>query len=153
MFGWILALILFVCLVIVYFYFKGEIGKLEMNFEYRVTEEIKRKEKEIREDAIKRSSSIRVGKEIERLIPFTSDFPYDPRDVRWLGDPIDLVIFDGYGESRDTGNIDKLNKIVICEVKTGKSRIGKYERVIKELIEDKKVEWGEFRVREHEKES
>lgn len=47
-----------------------------MNFENRVNEEIRTKKEEIREDVIKRSTSIRVGKEIERLIPFTSDFPY-----------------------------------------------------------------------------
>ena len=148
MIEWIVSLILFICLIILYFYFKGEIKKWEMNFENRVNEWVKTKEKEVREDAIKRSSSIRVGKAIERLIPFTSEFPYDPRDVRWLGDPIDLVIFDGYGESRDTDDPDKLNKIVICEVKSGKSRKGKYEKQIKELIEDKKVEWNEFRIKE-----
>jgi predicted Holliday junction resolvase-like endonuclease len=148
MIGWIVAVILFICLIILYFYFKDEIRKWEMNFENRVNEWTRTKEKEVREDAIKRSSATRVGKEIERLIPFTSEFPYDPRDVRWLGDPIDLVIFDGYGESRDTGDPDKLNKIVICEVKSGKSRKSKYQRLIKELIEDKKVEWNEFRIEE-----
>lgn len=157
MIEWIVALILFICLIILYFYFKGEIEKWEISFENRVSEkvrekeeELKRREKEIREDAIKKSASVRVGKEMERLVPFFSEFQYNPRDIRWLGDPVDFVIFNGYSEAKDVGDPTKMNEIVICEIKTGKSRVSKYERRIKELIEDKRMKWDEFRVEEYD---
>jgi len=146
MIGWIVALILFICLIIVYFYFKGEIRKWEMNFDNRMADKLKKIEKSIREDAIKRSTSVRVGKEMERLVPFFSEFKYNPRDIRWLGDPIDFVIFNGYSKAKDSGDLSKLNEIVICEIKTGKSRANKYEKRIKELIKDKRVKWDDFRV-------
>ena len=153
MIAWTVALILLlicliplICLIFVYFYFKNEIRKWEMNFTNRVADELVKREKGIREDAIKRSASVRVGKEMERLVPFFSEFRYNPRDIRWLGDPVDFVIFKGYSEAKDVGDLSKLNEIVICEIKTGKSRTSKYERRIKELIEEKRIKWDEFRV-------
>jgi predicted Holliday junction resolvase-like endonuclease len=150
MIGWIVSLILFICLIILYFYFKSEVRKWKINFENRVADELEKREKGIREDAIKRSTSVRVGKEIERLVPFFAEFQYNPRDIRWLGDPVDFVIFNGYSEAKDVGDLNKLNEIVICEIKTGKSRASKYERRIKELIEDRRIKWDEFRVEEYD---
>jgi len=50
------------------------------------------------------------------------------------GSPIDLIVFDGLDEG-------ELRKIVFVEVKSGKSVLSKRERLIKDAIEKKKVEW------------
>ena len=51
----------------------------------------------IREEAIRGSQAVTLGKSLEHLIPYFPDFPYNPKDVRFLGSPIDLIVFDGLG--------------------------------------------------------
>ena len=46
---------------------------------------------------------------MDRLAPILTNFEHDPRDVRWLGDPVDLIIFEGYGKSKDSKNIEDFN--------------------------------------------
>jgi hypothetical protein len=93
----------------------------------------------IREDAVQRSLAITAGKVHEQLIPYLPAFPYNPKDVRFLGSPIDLVVFDGLAEGR-------LRRIVFVEVKTGRSGLTSRERWVREVIQDREVEWAELRV-------
>ena len=127
----ILVLILFV--LVIYLLYKN------LEWKYKFEERIKKEEERIKEEAIARSARTLSGKALEKFVPFLKDFKYDPHDVRWLGDPIDLVIFDGCSSSEP-------RKIVFCEVKSGSGSLNKTQRNIKELIENKKVEWEEFKV-------
>jgi len=87
-------LISFVLLaIVVYLLYKNLEWKFK--FEEKVRSYIKEKEEEIRKDAIERSSKILSGKALEKLIPFLKNFNHSPHDVRWIGDPIDLIVFDG----------------------------------------------------------
>jgi predicted Holliday junction resolvase-like endonuclease len=113
-------------------------------FEMRLQEWREREEGGIREDAIKRSALTRSGKALEKLIPFLPEFGYNPHDVRWMGDPIDLVVFDGYAEGNRTG--EGLRQIVFVEVKSGESKLTKAQRKIKQLVSEGKVCWDEFRI-------
>ena len=113
--------------------------QLKTGFDQKVKEWIESEEKKIREDAIARSARTLSGKTLEKLIPFLDRFSYDAHDARWLGDPIDFVIFDGLSE-------DKTKQIVFCEVKSGNSKLTTEQNRIKELIENKKVRWYEFRI-------
>jgi predicted Holliday junction resolvase-like endonuclease len=131
------ALVAILFFSVIYLIFKNLQWKFK--FEKRVDEFLKSKEESIRRDAIDRSARTLSGKTLEKLVPFLESFPYDPHDIRWLGDPIDLVIFDGY-------SAEKPDKIVFCEVKSGESKLTAGQKRIKELIEGKKVKWEEFRV-------
>lgn len=113
--------------------------KIKMSFEQKIKEWIEAEEKRIREDAIARSSRILSGKALEKLIPFLEKFPFNAHDLRWLGDPIDFIIFDG-----NSANDPK--QIVFCEVKSGKSSLSKTQNKIKDLVENKKVKWYEFKI-------
>jgi predicted Holliday junction resolvase-like endonuclease len=93
----------------------------------------------IREDAVQRSQAITAGKVHEQLIPYLPAFPYNPKDVRFLGSPIDLVVFDGLSEGR-------VRRIVFLEVKTGGSSLTSRERWVREVIQARDVEWAELRV-------
>jgi predicted Holliday junction resolvase-like endonuclease len=93
----------------------------------------------IREDAVQRSQAITVGKVHEQLIPYLPAFPYNPKDVRFLGGPIDLVVFDGLAEGR-------VRRIVFLEVKTGGSTLTGRERSVRDVIQAGEVEWAELRV-------
>lgn len=111
-------------------------------FENHIKEWVEQKEKEIREDAISRSARTLSGKTLEKIVPFLEKFKHDPHDIRWLGDPIDLVIFDGYSRN----NHSNLDKITFCEIKSGDSTVNPSQKKIKEIIEKKKVEWEEFKI-------
>ena len=94
----------------------------------------------IREDAVQRSQAITSGKVHEQLIPYLPVFPYNPKDVRFLGSPIDLVVFDGLSEGR-------VRQIVFLEIKTGGSGLTTRERSVRDAVESGSVEWVELRVR------
>ena len=90
-------------------------------------------EKRIREDAIKRSEAAIRGKVTEHLAPFFPDFRYNPKDVRFIGTPVDLVVFDGLSEG-------ELRKIVFIEVKSGeKAELTERERMVKKCVENRNV--------------
>jgi predicted Holliday junction resolvase-like endonuclease len=60
-------------------------------------------------------------------------------DVRFLGSPIDLVVFDGLAEGR-------VRRIVFLEVKTGGSGLTSRERCVRDVVQAREVEWAELRV-------
>src|SRR3989344_1309164 len=77
----------------------------KMRFERRIKDWIDEEEKRIRADAISRSARTLSGKTMEKLIPFLDRFPYDAHDMRWLGDPVDFVIFNGYSSEKSPKEI------------------------------------------------
>ena len=93
----------------------------------------------IREDAVQRSQAVTAGKVHEQLIPYLPAFPYNPKDVRFLGSPVDLVVFDGLAEGQ-------VRRIVFVEVKTGRSGLTSRERGVRDVIQAREVEWAELRV-------
>ena len=93
----------------------------------------------IRADAVQRSQAVTSGKVHEQLLPYMPAFPYNPKDVRFLGSPIDLVVFDGLAEG-------DLRGIVFLEVKTGGSTLTSRERRVRDVIQAREVEWAELRV-------
>lgn len=79
-----------------------------------------------------KSMNIKHGKSFENLFPFMNNYPYEPRNFRFIGDPIDGLSFEE-------------NKIVFMEFKTGLSRLSEKQKKIKELVENKKVEWKKIK--------
>ena len=93
----------------------------------------------IRQDAIQRSLAVTVGKVSEQLVPYLPDFHFNPKDVRFLGSPVDLVVFDGL----DAGSV---RRVIFIEVKTGTSGLSTRERQVRDAIQAGNVEWTELRV-------
>src|SRR3989344_5297075 len=58
----------------------------------------------------KSSQSVKYGKLTEQWIPFTKDFPYSPEQFRFIGTPIDGLVFAD-------------DKIVFCEFKAASSQL------------------------------
>lgn len=96
-------------------------------------------ERSIRRDAVRRSQAVTVGKVTEHLAPFLPDFPYNPKDARFVGSPIDFVVFDGLNEN-------DLRGIVFLEVKTGTAVLNPREKQVREAVLRQCVQWEEFRV-------
>jgi predicted Holliday junction resolvase-like endonuclease len=133
--------------IAIYLFFKNREWKIK--FEKEVEDFIEVREQGIRQDAIARSARTLSGKTLEKFVPFLEDFPYDPHDVRWLGDPVDLVVFDGYSKNKESGS--GIKQIVFCEVKSGGSKLSEIQKKLRSLVEQKKVKWEEFRIGEDSK--
>jgi predicted Holliday junction resolvase-like endonuclease len=98
-------------------------------------------ESQIRQDAIKKSQAVTIGKVTEHIIPFFSGiFPYNPKEARFIGSPIDLIVFDGMETDPEGLSIH------FIEVKTASSCLTSRQRAIKYAILNKRVEWRELRV-------
>jgi len=93
----------------------------------------------IREDAIQRSLAVTAGKVHEQLVPYLPDFPFNPKDARFLGTPVDLVVFDGLADGQ-------VRRVVFVEVKTGTAGLSGRERQVRDTVEAREVEWAELRV-------
>jgi len=94
----------------------------------------------LRTDAIKRSQSVILGKVTEHLIPYLPKFNYNPKDVRFLGDPIDLIIFDGLNDGF-------VKEIVFVEVKTGDAaRLKRSQEDLRDAIRGRPIKWIKMRV-------
>ena len=81
--------------------------------------------------------SVNIGKNLEKILPIMEDFKWQLPDCRFLGDPIDLLTFNGLSEN----NIDSISFI---EVKSGKARLNKSQKLVKEAVEDNRVKYRVF---------
>jgi len=81
-----------------------------------------------------RSNAVRYGQKFEQMIPLATIFPFNMKDVRFLGSPVDMIIFNGLDEG-------ELKEVVFVEVKTGKSNLSTRERMVRDCIINKKVRW------------
>ena len=80
-----------------------------------------------------------VGKVTEYIVPYLPEFSYNPKDARFIGSPVDFVVFDGL----DRGAV---GQVVFIEVKTGSGSLTKRERQVRDAVLAKNVEWREMRV-------
>ncbi len=106
---------------------------------FAAKKELKEKIPEIRETAIKQSRAVLSGQFSEQIAPYMPGFPYKPAEARFIGKPIDFVIFRGMDEK-------KIDEVIFVEVKTGKSNLNSVERSLRNAIENKNVKWDEYRV-------
>lgn len=119
-------------------------ASIKGKYEAKLEEWKMKAEKEISERAIERSRLTLKGKIVEQIAPILPLFRYNPSDVRFIGSPVDYIVFTNYTEVRD-GKTDKPIEIVFLEVKAGeRADLSSIERKIKEAIEEKRVRWEVF---------
>lgn len=93
----------------------------------------------LRKDAVLRSRAVLAGQFSEQLAPYMPGFSYSPTECKFLGKPVDFLVFRGMDEK-------EIEEVVFVEVKSGKSKLNKQEKNLKEAIEKKRVRWEEYRV-------
>lgn len=96
--------------------------------------------KKLRKDAVKRSKAVIGGQVAEQIAPFLPDFPANPSDARFIGKPVDFIVFSGLSEN------EKIDEILFVEVKTGKSLLSEREKEVKKAIEKGNVRYVEYRI-------
>src|SRR3989344_4412526 len=94
---------------------------------------------EIRETAIKQSRAVLSGQFSEQIAPYMPDFPYKPTEARFIGKPVDFIVFKGMDEK-------KIEEVVFVEVKSGQGKLSSVEKSLKETIQGKKVSWSAYKL-------
>jgi predicted Holliday junction resolvase-like endonuclease len=87
-----------------------------------------RRDHAIRRDAVARSRAVIRGQAVEHLAPLLPEFDFHPGDARFLGHPIDYVVFDGLSEDREQ------LEIVFVEIKTGEAHLSRREAAVREAV-------------------
>ena len=86
-----------------------------------------------------RSGVVTKGMVTQHIVPYLPGFDLDPKDIRFIGSPVDLIAFKGLNAS-----VEDDVEIVFIEVKTGKSPLSQRERRIRKAVVGKRVSWRIF---------
>jgi predicted Holliday junction resolvase-like endonuclease len=126
-------------IVAAYLFFRQQISAIEG----RAQNDLERWKLEctndIRKDSVNRSRSTLKGRISEQMAPLLPEFPFSPADARFIGSPIDFVVFDGYTKVKDE-NGDAIS-VVLVEVKKGQGKLTRVESLIKRAVEEGRVSW------------
>lgn len=96
--------------------------------------------RKIRKDAVTRSRAVIGGQVAEQVAPFLPGFPANPGDCRFVGKPVDFVVFSGLSEK------DKVEEILLVEVKTGSSTLSGREKQVMDCVQNGRVRYIEYRI-------
>ena len=133
---------------------KIEIEKLIEIWKAEKEKEIKELILQIRKETSDRSRAVLKGKIGEQMAPLLEEFysKYDLADARFIGQPIDYIIFHNLTKYKDEikKGIPKDERceieIIIADIKTGESQLNTEQRRIRDAINDNRVEWDEIRI-------
>jgi predicted Holliday junction resolvase-like endonuclease len=119
-----------------------KLSELQLQFQTKFSQMELQQRSEIdkaREQSVSQSRSTLNGQMAEKMAPLLHGFNYDPADSKFIGDPIDFVVFHGLAKARSTaGDTDQI-EVVLIDVKYGKSNLNKYQRAIAGAISDGRV--------------
>lgn len=121
--------------------FSGKEPPQDLLDQLRLAErDFEERKKKIVEQAIEKSKQVYIGKTLEHLAPTTVKWGHQPRDCRFLAEPIDFIAFDGLFRQ------DEVSKITFIDAKTGDAKLSSREKSIKNAIEKGEVYFEEFRL-------
>jgi predicted Holliday junction resolvase-like endonuclease len=130
-----------VLLIAYVLYLIKEKGVLLREIEVRAEKRFMEMKETLRKEVLDSSRASLKGRISEQVVPFLEQFKYNPCDARFIGSPIDYVIFDGYTDLKD-GEVERPITVVLADVKSGKSASLTYgQKKIKEAVESKRVQW------------
>ncbi|WP_120430744.1 Holliday junction resolvase-like protein [Acinetobacter baylyi] len=96
--------------------------------------------------SVNTSRAVLKGKMAEQLAPILPEFRYLPSDAKFLGDPVDYIVFDGYTDFRDgEGQAEDID-VVLIDIKSGQARLTKGQQAIAEAIRAGRVRFETLRI-------
>lgn len=125
---------------------QAELKKKHEVQQTQMKEQQKEKIQIARKDSVDRSRSVLKGKVAEQMAPILPGFDYSPSDARFVGDPIDYLIFSGYTAVKDDKESGDHLEVVIADIKRGKSRLSTSQRAIARAVEAGRVRFEVMRV-------
>lgn len=105
--------------------------------------------KKAREESVEQSRHTIKGQVAEQLVPLLPGFEFHPSDARFIGHPIDYVIFNGYTQLRDGNGVPAQLEIVILDIKRNMARLTKEQLAIAQAIQAGRVKFQVVRVDEN----
>ena len=96
--------------------------------------------------SVNTSRAVLKGKMAEQLAPIMPQFEYLPSDAKFLGDPVDYVVFDGYTDLRDGEGRPEDIEIVLIDIKSGRARLTKGQVAIAQAIQAGRVRFETVRI-------
>jgi predicted Holliday junction resolvase-like endonuclease len=132
--------------------FKQEKDQLEQEFEakYRLELEWWKKQQieQTQQQGLEPSQSPSDSRLLNHLLPLLPGLQYHPNEMRFIGDPIDYVIFDGYTDAQE--NNQSIREIIFVDVKRGdREKSSLIQDQIKAAIAAGKVRWETIVIDEH----
>ena len=131
----LLCVILFFCLL---FLLIGRRMGLRQGRKLEAAEWEGGKLEDIVKTRLKQSRAVLGGLVSEQIAPLLPDFPFDPGDCRFIGKPVDFIVFKGMNEQN-------VSEVVFLEVKSGSSKnLNQPEKQIRDVIQSGKVRWVQY---------
>ena len=113
---------------------------IQRNKQLRILEEQHKSElKNVRKDSTNRQRGILKGQISELIAPWLLKSVDSVKELNFLGNPIDFIGFKGLDGDGEV-------EIKLIEVKTGKSRLNKNQKRVKEAVESSRVSWVEVKI-------
>ena len=89
-------------------------------------------------DRLKTSRAVLGGQISEQIAPFLPGFPFDPGDCRFIGKPVDFIVFKGMNEK-------EITEVIFLEVKSGTARaLSPQERKLRDAVQAGRVRWEQY---------
>ncbi|WP_216936966.1 MULTISPECIES: Holliday junction resolvase-like protein [unclassified Acinetobacter] len=96
--------------------------------------------------SVNTSRAVLKGKMAEQLAPIMPEFQYLPSDAKFLGDPVDYVVFDGYTDFRDGEGEAEDIEVVLIDIKSGGARLTKGQQAIARAVQEGRVRFETVRI-------
>ncbi|MFC3903488.1 Predicted secreted endonuclease [Acinetobacter marinus] len=137
----ILGFVVGVLISLLWFYLT-KIQQLHASYQYEISE-IRREHDQAlalaRKRSVNTSRAVLKGKMAEQFAPHLPEFDYLPSDAKFLGDPVDYVVFSGYSDFREGLCDAEEIEVVLIDIKSGTARLTKGQQAIAQAIDDGRV--------------
>ncbi len=125
--------------LVVYWFDRGR-------FEAQLPERLRESNEQAAGEALKRSRATLKGQIGERFAPFEGGFGYEPADARFLGSPVDYVVFDGLTDGQIRG-------VAFVEVKVGALPLTPFQKQVREAVNEGRIAWRVLQLPEQSSEA
>ena len=96
--------------------------------------------------SVNTSRAVLKGKMAEQFAPILPEFRYLPSDAKFLGDPVDYVVFDGYTDFRDGDGTAEDIEVILLDIKSGGARLSKGQHAIAQAVQAGRVRFETLRI-------
>lgn len=132
----------------VWLYF-AKIRQMQADFAYQLSELQQLHSEQLdlaRKRSVNTSRAVLKGKMAEQFAPFFPEFNYLPSDAKFLGDPVDYVVFNGYSAYREGLLAAEEIEVVLIDIKSGQARLSKGQQAIAQAIAAGQVRFETIRI-------
>lgn len=106
----------------------------------------KKETEQAKQKSLDTSRSVIKGQIAEQIAPYLPNFKYLPSDARFIGDPIDYLVINGYTNLKDgQGSPDDL-EVVLIDIKSGKAKLSERQEAIQNSVRAGRVRFETIRI-------